>query len=244
MSKGVVLVTGANGGVGQYAARYLLEAGARDIVCQYRGERGNVDALLAEFGLDAARHAVQADLGDEASVAAMGARLREQHGSVSRLVNVAGSSANGMSWKTSTEQFLRVIQDNLLSAFLCSREFIPDMRAASYGRIVNFSSIVGFTGVAGAAPYAAAKAGLVGYTKSLAIELASRQITVNAIALGYFDTGLIHAVPEPIQADIKSRIPLQRFGSSRDVGAALAYLLSDDAGFMTGQVMHVNGGQY
>jgi len=244
MAQGVVLVTGSNGGVGQYSARYLLEAGARDVVCQYRGDRSQVDALLSEFDLDPQRHAVQADLCDEASVAAMGQRLREQHGSVCRLVNVAGSTANAMSWKTTTEQFTRVIQDNLLSAFLCSREFIPDMRAASYGRIVNFSSVVGFTGVAGAAPYAAAKAGLVGYTKSLALELAARQVTVNAIALGYFDTGLIHAVPEPIQADIKTRIPLQRFGNQREVGAALAYLLSDDASFTTGQVLHINGGQY
>ncbi len=244
MSKGAVLVTGANGGVGQYVARFLLEAGARDVVCQYRGANGNVAALLAEFDLDPALHSVRADLSDEASVAAMGVSLREAHGNVSRLVNVAGSTSNAMSWKTTVPQFMQVIQDNLLSAFLCSREFIPDMRANAYGRIVNFSSVVGFTGVVGAAPYAAAKAGLVGYTKSLALELASKQVTVNAIALGYCDTGLIQAVPEALQSGIKERIPLQRFGGAREVGAAVAYLLADDAAYTTGQVLHINGGQY
>lgn len=244
MSKGAVLVTGANGGVGQHIARYLLENGERDLMCHYRGDRSHVDALLREFDLDPAIHAVQGDLTDEVSVAAMFDAVRDRVGPVARLVNVAGSSTNAMSWKITRDEFSRVIDDSLLTTFLCCRQAIPSMREARYGRIVNISSIVGFTGVVGASHYAAAKAGLVGYTKSVALEVASRGITANAIALGYIDAGLINTVPEPMQADIRTRIPAGRFGSKSDVGGAVRYLLADDANFFTGQVLHLNGGQY
>lgn len=244
MSKGAVLVTGANGGVGQHIARYLLESGERELVCHYRGDRTHVDALLREFDLDPETQAVQADLSDEESVVAMFDTVRGSVGAVSRLVNVAGSSTNAMSWKITRSEFSKVIDDSLLTTFLCCKHAIPAMRESHYGRIVNISSIVGFTGVVGAAHYAAAKAGLVGFTKSVALEVASRGITANAIALGYIDAGLINAVPEQMQVDIRGRIPAGRFGSKADVGGAVRYLLADDASFLTGQVLHLNGGQY
>lgn len=244
MGKGMVLVTGANGGVGQHVARFLLQKGERELVCHYRGDRQHVDALLNEFDLDPKTHAVQADLTDEQSVASMFTSIRDSAAPVSRLVNVAGSSTNAMSWKIPVSEFSRVIDDSLLTTFLCCKYAIPSMRDARYGRIVNVSSIVGFTGVVGAAHYAAAKSGLVGFTKSVALEVASRGITANAIALGYFDAGLISSVPEEIQAEMRGRIPVGRFGGKPDVGAAVAYLLSDDSDFYTGQVLHLNGGQY
>jgi 3-oxoacyl-[acyl-carrier protein] reductase len=244
MGKGSILVTGANGGVGQHVARYLLENGERELVCQYRGDRQRVDALLQEFDLDPGTHAVQADLTDEELVAAMFDSVRVSVAPVGRLVNVAGSSTNAMSWKMSRSDFSRVIDDSLLTTFLCCKHAIPWMREARYGRIVNISSIVGFTGVAGAAHYAAAKAGLIGFTKSVALEVASRGITANAIALGYFDTGLINSVPEEMQVEIRGRIPAARFGGKADVGGAVRYLLGDDSNFYTGQVLHLNGGQY
>ena len=244
MARGSVLVTGANGGVGQHIARFLLENGERGLICHYRGDRERVDGLLREFDLDPASHAVQADLTDEQSVAAMFASARDAGAPVSRLVNVAGSSSNAMSWKISRDEFSRVIDDSLLTTFLCCKHAIPSMREARFGRIVNISSIVGFTGVVGAAHYAAAKAGLIGFTKSVALEVASRGVTANAIALGYLDAGLIHSVPEDMQVEIRGRIPAGRFGGKADVGAAVRYLLGDDSNFYTGQVLHLNGGQY
>jgi 3-oxoacyl-[acyl-carrier protein] reductase len=244
MKKCVTLITGANGGVGQHIARFLLESGETNIVCHYRNDRDKVDDLLREFGIDPMRHAIQSELTSESSVERMANTLRENFGGINRLVNVAGSSTNGMHWKLTANDFSQVINDSLLSTFLCCKAFSPEMRESRYGRIVNISSIVGFTGIAGASHYAAAKAGLVGFTKSIALELASRNITANALALGYFDSGLIDSVPESTQAMLKERIPAGRFGGKNDIGAAVNYLLCDDASFVTGQIIHLNGGQF
>lgn len=242
MTDQLLLVTGGNGGIAQHILRHLLTRGERNIAVQYRGERERIDQLFAEFDIPADR-ILQADLCDESSVVAMRERLAA-HGHVARLVNVAGSSSNGMSWKISAEDFSRVINDTLLSTFLCCKAFVPEMRERRYGRILNFSSIVGSTGAAGASHYAAAKAGVVGFTKSLSLELASRGITANALALGYFDTGMIHTVPEALQAEIRARIPAGRFGGLDDVGAAVSYLTSEASAFLTGQAIHLNGGQF
>lgn len=243
MDQGITLVTGANGGIAQHIIRHLFQHGDRSIVCHYRGARDRVDATLQEFDIPQS-HAYAADLCDEASVTAMQNAIHEEHGPVTRLVNVAGSSSNAMSWKLDAAEFSRVINDSMLSTFLCCKAFVPAMREQRFGRIVNFSSIVGATGIAGAAHYAAAKAGIVGFTKSIAQELAGRGITANVLALGYFDTGLIHSVPDPMQSEIKSRIPVGRFGTQADVGSAVEYLLGEQSAFMTGQVIHLNGGQY
>ena len=243
MNEGFVLVTGANGGIAQYVLRHLLGRGHRRILCHFRGARDQVDAVLREFDLPGT-HAIQADLCDESSVIRMRDEIQSAHGTVSALVNVAGSSSNGMFWKLDAAEFTRVVNDSLLSTFLCCQAFAPAMREQRFGRIVNFSSIVGATGVAGAAHYAAAKAGIVGFTKSIAQELAGRGVTANALALGYFDTGLIHSVPEAMKTEIRARIPVGRFGTQADVGAAVEYLISPDAAFLTGQLIHLNGGQY
>lgn len=236
------LVTGANGGIARHIVRYLLERGERSIVLQYRGARDALDRTLAEFGV-AGDCAYRADLCDESEVRALRDSIERDHGVVTRLVNVAGSSSNAMCWKLETAEFRRIVDDNLLSTFHCTKTFVPPMREIGFGRIVNFSSIVGASGIAGAAHYCAAKAAIVGFTKSVALELASKGITVNALALGYFDTGLIHTIPDAIQQQILGKIPTGRFGSESDVGAAVKYLLSGHSGFMTGQVLHLNGGQ-
>lgn len=244
MSIGVTLVTGANGGIGQHVVRHLLSSGSRTVFCHYRSDNERLFGTLRDAGLDPRRHSFKADLSDESSVEDMADFIRSEFGGVSNLVNVAGSSSNAMSWKMSRDDFAQVINDSLVTTFLCCKAFVPFMRENQRGRIVNFSSIVGSTGIAGASHYAAAKAGLVGFTKSLALELASRKITANALALGYFDTGLIDSVPAEMQADILKKIPLGRFGGQSDIGAAVQYLISDDAQFLTGQVIHLNGGQY
>lgn len=243
-TQGAIVITGANGGIGQYVTQYLLSRGERNIICQYRSGDGRVRSVLESHGLDPKLHSVQADLTDETSVQKMGVFVRERFSSTDGLINVAGSSSNGMSWKLSRESFVKVVNDSLLSTFLCTREFTPEMREKNFGRIINLSSIVGFTGIAGAAHYAAAKAGIVGYTKSVAQEVANKGITCNALALGYFDTGLIESVPSEMQHALQERIPAGRFGKMEDVGSAVAYLLSRESQFFTGQVIHLNGGQY
>lgn len=244
MPDGMILITGANGGIGQFVADYLLTQGARNIVCHYRSNNDKVQSLLNKFDLDPAKYSIKADLVDELSIQSMGNTIKEQFGGVSRLVNVAGSSSNAMSWKMSKNEFMKVIEDNLLSSFLCSKVFIPEMREKKFGRIINFSSIVGFTGAPGASHYCAAKAGLIGLTKSLALELAPKGVTVNSIALGYFNAGLIDSVSPELQLEVKKKIPLNRFGEQQDIGAAVTYLLSPESQFYTGQVMHLNGGQF
>jgi 3-oxoacyl-[acyl-carrier protein] reductase len=244
MKDSAILITGANGGVGQFVAKYLLEKGHRNIVCHFRSKNENADQLLKSFDLNPDIHMVKADLSDENSIGEMAAKIKSNFTFVEKVVNVAGSSSNCMSWKMSKSDFMRIIEDNLLSSFLCSKAFIPEMRENKRGRIINFSSIVGFTGVAGASHYCAAKAGLVGLTKSLSLELASKAITVNAIALGYFNAGLLDSVPADMKQEIQKRIPVGRFGSERDIGSAVEFLLGDSAEFLTGQVLHLNGGQF
>ncbi|HEY8270709.1 MAG TPA: SDR family oxidoreductase [Pseudobdellovibrionaceae bacterium] len=244
MNETATLITGSNGGVGQFITKYLLEKGHRNLVCHYRSKNDQVITLLKAFDLDPAKHSVQADLSDENSISRMAQQIQINFKFVEKVVNVAGSSTNALSWKMTKQDFMHVLEDNLLTSFLCSKEFIPNMREQKRGRIVNFSSIVGFTGVAGAAHYCAAKAGLVGLTKSISLELASKGITVNAIALGYFNAGLLESVPAEMKQEILKKIPMGRFGTGQDIGAAVEYLLSDSAQFFTGQVLHLNGGQY
>ena len=162
MNEGMILITGTNGGVGQYIANYLLSQGERNIICHYRSENDRVLNLLKKYDLEPSKHSVQADLVKEDSVIKMAQQIKNNNFTVDRLVNVAGSSSNAMSWKMSKEEFMRIVEDSMLTTFLCSKTFIPDMRENKFGRIINFSSIVGSTGMPGASHYAAAKAGVMG----------------------------------------------------------------------------------
>ncbi len=241
--KNTILITGANGGIGGMILSYLLKQGHRDIVLQYRGESDSIKNILNKYDVNFDDISFKADLCHEESVVALASAIHAKREFVGTVINVAGSSKNGMSWKTSKDDFMSVIQDNLLSAFLCSKHFIPGMREKKFGRIVNFSSIVGATGIAGASSYCAAKAALVGLTKSMSKELASKNITVNAIALGYFNAGLIDDVSDELKVEIKKNIPMQRFGEENDIGSLVQYLIADDSSYFTGQIVNLNGGQ-
>jgi len=238
-----ILITGSNGGIGGMILSYLLKNGHRNIICQYRRSSDQIKKIFEIYAVDPTNRIFQADLNDEVSVQNKGIEIRKKHAFVSTIINVAGSSKNGMSWKITKNDFISVIHDNVLSAFLCSKEFIPDMREKNFGRIINFSSIVGHTGIAGASSYCAAKAALMGLTKSMSKELASKKITVNAIALGYFNAGLINEVSDDIKTEIKKNIPMQRFGDENDIGSLIQYLIGQESNYITGQIINLNGGQ-
>ncbi len=240
----MTLITGANGGIGNFIASYLLNKGHRNLAFHYRTDNQQIVELCKRFDISPEKHCFKSDLTDEPETVEMVEKIKSTLGPIHCLANVAGMSKNGMSWKITKDEFLSVVHGNLLTSFLCSKAVIPQMREQQFGRIVNFSSIVGFTGTAGASHYCAAKAGLIGMTKSMALELASKKVTVNAVALGYFNAGLIDSVPAEMRTEILKKIPAGKFGDGPDVGAAIAYLFSEEASFYTGQVLHLNGGQY
>ena len=239
-----ILITGASGGLGSALSRYLLGQGWRNLVCHYRTPNSGLETLLRKYDLDPARHTVQCNLTDEAAVANMQRVVAESFGNVYGLVNLAGASTNAMSWKLAKADFQQILDANVMATFLSCRAFIPEMREARAGRIINISSVVGHTGVAGAAHYCAAKAAVVGLSKALAVELAPRNVSVAIISLGYFDYGLIHTVPAQQQEQIRSTIPAQRFGSEEEFGGLVKYLLTEAGQYATGQVYHLNGGLY
>jgi NAD(P)-dependent dehydrogenase (short-subunit alcohol dehydrogenase family) len=242
VSDGVILVTGANGGLGSSIVQYLLEKGFRNVACHYRTSDEEIKGILSTADLDPARHAHYAELTREEDIRAMREAIENRLGPVQTLVNLAGGSSNGMSWKLSKADFQQIVDMNLLSTFLCSKEFVPGMRERQYGTIINTSSTVGTIGVAGAAHYCAAKAAIVGLTKAMALELANKNITVNVLALGYFTKGIIAQIPEAILKTIIDRIPFKHLGEPREVGALIEYLIGDDARYTTGQTFHLNGG--
>ncbi|MEN9846132.1 MAG: hypothetical protein RIS36_1279 [Pseudomonadota bacterium] len=242
--KHTTLITGSNGGIGLVVAEHLLAQGCRSLAFQYRSSSDKITDCLKRFDLDPEKHLFKADLSSESDVSSLRSSIESALGPIWGLVNIAGGSSNSLSWKTSLTDFRKIMDDNLTSTFLTCREFIPGMRTLDSGRIINISSVVAFTGAPGAAHYCAAKGAVTSYTKALSLELAPKNITANTIALGYFQYGLINQVNEQLQADIKERIPLKRFGLGSEVGGLIRFLLSDESAFTTGQVMHLNGGLY
>ncbi len=236
-----VLVTGANGGIGLGIVRSLLEHGHRAVACHYHRGKERLDQVLAEYGLPAT-HAHQADLTSEDDVAAMHAAFGARFGPFWGLVNVAGASSNAMSWRMPLAEFHRIVDASLISTFLCTRAYAPEMREAGGGRIINISSVVAETGVAGVSHYGAAKAAVIGFTKSVAVELAPRGVTVNALALGYIEVGLIDTIPLPIQEHLLQTIPAKRFGRVEEIAALVRYLLGDESAYATGHTFRLNGG--
>lgn len=237
-----ILITGAGGGLGSQIVKGLIDQ-KHDVVGQYRSKNKELrDSLGVMKDDEFERKFVQAELTDEASVEAMKNHFCEKNLIISTVINLAGSSSNGMSWKLSESEFSRIISNNLLSAFLVCKHFVPDMRARGKGKIINVSSILGSTGAIGASHYCAAKAGVEGFTKSLALELASKNITANVIALGYFSAGIIDTVPIEMQENIQTKTPLKRFGNPLEIVPVIEFLINSP--FVTGQTIHINGGLY
>lgn len=240
----IALVTGGSRGIGAAIARDLAAAGAR-VVVNYRTQRDAAAAVVAE--IIAAGGAAEALAFDVADAAAVDTALRDvaaRLGNVDILINNAGVSADGLILRTSEEAWDRVLDVNLKGVFNCTKAVTRGMMRARTGRIVNISSVVGFMGNIGQSTYAAAKAGVIGFTKAAARELASRDITVNAVAPGLIATDMLEGMQAAARDMVLALVPLRRLGTPEEVAAAVTFLAGPGGAYITGQVIHINGGLY
>jgi len=232
------LVTGASGGIGADIARALHRQGATLVLSGTRSEA--LEALQGELGARA--HVALCNLADTASVEALPKAAEAAAGPIDILVNNAGITRDNLFMRMKDDEWDQVIAVDLTAAFRLSRAVLRGMMKKRWGRIVSVTSVVGATGNPGQGNYAAAKAGLVGMTKSLAAEVASRNITVNCVAPGFIATAMTGVLNEAQQAGILARIPAGRMGTPAEVAAAVVYLVSEEAAYITGATLHVNGG--
>jgi 3-oxoacyl-[acyl-carrier protein] reductase len=232
------LVTGASGGIGAEIAKSLHAAGATVALSGTRVEP--LEALAAELGERA--HVVPCNLSDAAAVDALPKQAAEAMGSVDILINNAGITRDQIFMRMSDEEWASVLEVNLTSTMRLCKGVIRGMMKSRWGRIVNISSIVGTTGNPGQANYAASKAGMIGMTKSIAYEVASRGITANCVAPGFIATAMTDKLTEEQKAKIDAQIPASRMGTPEEIAAAVLYLSSPEAGYVTGATLHGNGG--
>lgn len=237
----VALVTGASRGIGRAIARALGAQGALVVGTATSAEgAAGIDAYCAQDGIKG-RGAVL-DVSDDAAVEALVAEIGQREGAPAILVNNAGITRDNLLMRMKPEEWDRVVSTNLSSVFRTSKACLRGMMKARHGRIVNIGSVVGLSGNPGQANYAAAKAGLIGFTKSLAREIASRNVTVNVVAPGFIDTDMTRALDEKQIDALRAQIPAARLGTVDDVAAAVVFLASDAAAYITGETLNVNGG--
>ncbi len=242
LSGKVALVTGASRGIGAAIARELAAQGAFVVA---GARQANAEATLAAIAAAGGRgESAPLDVTDRGSVEAAVERMLEAHGRIDILVNNAGIARDQLLMRLKREDWDAVIATNLTAAFACAQAVIRPMIKQRSGRIINISSVVGQMGNAGQANYAASKAGLIGFTKALAREVASRGITVNAVAPGLIDTDMTRAIGGASSEAWRSQVPAGRLGTPQDVAWTVCFLASDEAAYITGQVVAVNGGMY
>jgi len=243
MKNRVALVTGASQGIGAACAIELAKAGAQVIAAARSREK--LDEVVERIRSGGGRaHAVRLDVSSPESIQSGAARAQEVCGRVDILVNNAGVAHDGLALRMRLEQWQQVLDTNLTGAFLCAQALLRGMMKSRWGRIINISSVVGQSGNAGQSNYVASKAGLIGLTKTLALELASRSITVNAVAPGMIETSMTDALSGDAREKILEGIPLGRMGSPEEVAAAVRFLAGEEASYITGHVLAVNGGLY
>ena len=241
MTNRIAFVTGASRGIGRACALALADAGARVAVAARNAEQ--LESLAAEIrskGRDA--FVALMDLASADSVRSAIVQTAKEFGPIGILVNNAGITKDGLAVRMKKEDWDSVIATNLTGAFLAIQQVLPGMMRERWGRIINISSVVGEMGNAGQANYVASKAGLIGLTKSIAREMGSRNITVNAVAPGYVETEMTQGLSQELKEKMLANIPLKRIGRPEDVAAAICFLASEQAGYITGHVLDVNGG--
>jgi len=243
MSSQIAVVTGASRGIGRAIAFRLAAAG--HFVIGTATTEASAEAIgkaLAEAGLKGAGRTL--DVADGAAVESFIKAVTDEFGAPAILVNNAGITRDNLLMRMRDDDWDAIIQTNLTSVYRLSKAVLRGMTKARFGRIVNITSVVGATGNAGQANYAAAKAGIIGFTKSLAKELGSRNVTVNAVAPGFIDTDMTRSLPEGQKKALLGQIPLGRLGQPEEIAGAVAFLCSPDGGYITGETLHVNGGMF
>ena len=240
MTDRVALVTGASQGIGRACAKALASRGAHIVAGARQADK--LAALVEEIRADGGNaDAVQLDVQDQASIDAVAA----SHGkSIDILVNNAGITGDGLAMRMRDDDWQRVLDTNLTGSFRCARAFMRNMVRKRWGRIVNVASVVALSGNPGQVNYVASKAGIIGLTKSLALELAARSVTVNAVAPGFVDTAMTGELDDEARARILSQVPLGRMGQLDEIAGAVCFLASEESGYITGHVLNVSGGLY
>lgn len=240
MTKKVALVTGASRGIGRAIAEKLVEDGFF-VVGTATSDKGGeaISTYLAEGG-----KGMKLNVADPDSIAEVLKAIADEYGVPAVLVNNAGITRDNLLMRMKDDEWDDIINTNLTSIFRMSKAVLRGMMKARTGRIINIASVVGSTGNAGQANYAAAKAGMLGFTKSMAKEVGSRGITVNSVAPGFIDTDMTNELSEDIKATLLAGIPLARLGDAKEIANAVAFLASEGASYITGETLHVNGGMY
>ena len=236
----VAIVTGGTRGIGRAICEKLRDEHGATVIANYAGNDDAAKAFSDETGIQT----VKFDVGDHKSAMAGCKQIEDEHGSIDMLVNNAGITRDGTLLKMNYDDWNEVMRINLGGCFNMAKAAFPGMKERGWGRIVNIGSINGQAGQYGQVNYAAAKSGIHGFTKALAQEGARFGITVNAIAPGYIDTDMVAAVPEPVLEKIVAKIPVGRLGQAEEIARGVAFLCSEDAGFVTGSTMSINGGQH
>ncbi len=239
----VAFVTGASQGIGCATAEVLAEAGAKIVAASRQVEKLNaLAARIQSAGGEALP--VKMDVAREEDIKAAFAQATERFGRVDILVNNAGIARDQLALRMKREEWDAVLQTNLTGAYLCAQQALRGMLRQQWGRIINITSVVAQTGNPGQANYISAKAGLIGLTRALAVEVASRNITVNAVSPGFIVTPMTAGLPEQVKVDLMARIPLGRMGSDREIACGVLFLASEEARYITGHVLDINGGLY
>jgi 3-oxoacyl-[acyl-carrier protein] reductase len=243
MNSRIAYVTGASRGIGRACALTLAQAGHR--VALAARDRARLEEVAGEIRAGGGEaYVTTLDLSSAESIQQSLAATAKEFGPVTVLVNNAGVTRDNLALRMKKDDWDAVIQTNLTGSFLCMQGVMQGMMKERWGRIINIASVVGEMGNAGQANYVSSKAGLIGLTKSLAIELASRNITVNAVTPGFIETDMTAVLSEEVKQKMLERIPLKRFGKPEDIAAAVRFLASEEASYVTGTVLRVNGGMY